>query len=520
MTIDPEVLRGVMDEIPPFNEYMLETFPRLSVEGIPDFIMQVYKESIAILMPNQIVAKGYRKLTPQERVQNEVRRKDYGINIATSNLDLYEFLFEDVETGQHHGIYLYLPYMVNNLLYIDGRHYSIPKTITETVFGRTADSISIRVIRAPLKFSRPTTFRLESAVGTMRMKNEFVQSAHIHMKKKKDPNLYMTIINYLFAKFGFLGTLRRFNLDTDDIAFSTVIESDTEVYEYYVAKNRKGHNKDPLYLKVRHELLEETLYRKLVANLLYTLTLFTFHTVDDMYDDTGTIFRVMMGKLISGVSTKDAQALNDANSHIVSLDTYLDSITKRRMWRFGIKVDDIYDLLQYIFVELDAIIVNTVPQNLYNKRIDALENILIDIFVVDIFKQVYQLEKSNKPLSVEHVIKKISIKPRKIEEICGHLTEIPDHYNDCRLVACDLIKIRQSGLGKKGAKSSGPGAKSPESRFHPSIPVVETMTAFSGSNPTINGVINPYVKITENGAVVKPTWAVEIDELAKYLPYK
>ena len=520
MTIDPEVLRGVTDELPKFNRYMLEKHHKKAVDAIPDFIQQVYQEAVSILMPGQIRVRGYRPLLPQERVEKEINlRRDYNVNIHASELDMYEFQFEDTETGALHHTYIYIPYMVNCFLKINGKRYSIPHTITEKVFGRTPnDEITLRVIRAPLKFSRPTRFSLVSAVDPTRVTSEWVHAAHIHMGRTKHVKAHMTILNYICSKFGFVEALKRFGLEEDDMVFTDTIADDTDAYEYYVAKSQKGHEKSPLYLKVRHELLDQTQYKKIVANMLYTTTLFHYHTVGNMYDPSAFIYRIMMGKIISGFDAKDASALNDANSHITSLDTYLDGITKQRLWRFNIKVNDIYEFLQYIFTELDYIIVNSVPQDLYDKRIETMENVLIDIFFTDVFNSVYRLEKNNKPPVVEDVIKAISGKIHRFEKLDGHLPTQPSHYNDCRLAACGLTKIRQSGTNRKS--TAKPGPDSPYSRFHPSIPVVETMAAFSGDNPTTDGLINPFCPITEDGAIVRPHYADEIDTLMDYLPYK
>lgn len=520
MSIDADVLQSVVEELPTYNRYLLEHHHKKSIDGIPDFITQVYQEAVSILMPGRIRVKGYRHLSPQERIQKEIWfYRDNNVSINISEIEMYEFEFEDTQTLDRHYTHMYLPHMVNRLLKIDGKRYSIPHTITETVFGRTPhDEITLRVIRAPLRFSRPTRFSFVSAIDPIRVSSEWIHCAHIHMGRPKHAKSHMTLINYIMSKYGFIETLNRFGLEEDDMVFTDIIKDDTNTYEYYIAKSKKGHEKSPLYLKVRHELLEQTQYKKIVANILYTTTMFHYHTVENMYEPSGFIYRIMMGKIISGAETKEATALNDANSHIASLNTYLDGITKRRLWRFNIKVNDIYEFLQYIFTELDYIIVNSVPQNLYDKRIETIENVLIDIFVTDIFNSVYKMEKNNKPPTVEDVIKAISGKTQRFEKLDGHLPSQPSHYNDCQVAACGLTKVRQSGTNKKS--TTKPGPKAPDSRFHPSIAVTETMTAFSGDNPTTDGLINPFVPITKDGSIVRPHYGDEIESITYYLPYR
>lgn len=89
----------------------------------------------------------------------------------------------------------------------------------------------------------------------------------------------------------------------------------------------------------------------------------------------------------------------------------------------------------------------------------------------------------------------------------------PQTYGDNALVGRLIQKIRQGGLS-----SSNQIIKSLDHRFHPSQVAVESINAFSKTNPGAAGAINPYLEIETNGSVKKPDFIDELNELEKYLP--
>jgi hypothetical protein len=90
----------------------------------------------------------------------------------------------------------------------------------------------------------------------------------------------------------------------------------------------------------------------------------------------------------------------------------------------------------------------------------------------------------------------------------------PPAYGDNALVGWLIQKMRQSSQSKSG-KVIG----SPDHQFDPSVLVVESVIAFSKTNPGAAGSINPYLQITPTGGVIRSDYADEIDEVKKYFPF-
>jgi hypothetical protein len=461
-----------------------------------------------------LVYKDYDILTPEQRLAfetNPTPQRNRGISVAESELQLvrYNFIYD----GKQQHTYLYLPYMHNDAIIINGKRHAIQRGIVEQVFSRTNDGISMRITRAPLRFTRTTIFKMVSAV-TGEFVNEFViGTSGLHLKKRRaKPGIELTIIHYLLCRFDFVSTLARFRLSPEDVQFVKYIGTDTEDFEYYLAK--KPSKLNDVYLRVRKSVLEDGTARKFIANLLYVLSHFSRHAVEDLYDQSCSVWRVMLGKIIHG-DVSDAQALNNINSHLFSFDIYLDLDTQIRLNRFGVKVNGIYELLTYIFVNIDRIMVRTTHQDLYTKRIDVAEGVLVKAVVQRIWQRFYRFEKQAARMQEKDVRSMLAISPMQISRIYAsdNIITSPAVYGDNWAIAYGMTAMQMTGSRKANPQA-------PESRFHPSIAVVKTLISFSGQNPGATGSINPFLEITPDGGIVRPDYADTIDPMVKFLPFQ
>ena len=245
--------------------------------------------------------------------------------------------------------------------------------------------------------------------------------------------------------------------------------------------------------------------------------------MEAFYEPTGAVFRTMLGKIIHGNSINELHGKKKIDTHIASVDSYLDPITRARLASYNIFTNDIYDLFQYVFTEIEKL-VRVSHTDLYETRIDYLEELLVETIVRKVYSRWYD--------AVRRLGGGAEIDPRKLNErevetrilkmndmLIARLSDSrvvqksPPAYGDNALVGWLISKMRQSGLS-----ASGRIIKSPDHRFHPSQLVVESILAFSKTNPGAAGSINPYLEITKNGSVVKPGFADELIELEKYLP--
>lgn len=511
--MDSKLANAVSARMPKYNEYLLKTFMAEQIEGAADFIAIVFKEAVK-LFSGTITFLGMKVLAPEERASLELDYKK-GCPITTSELLLVEYQF--AYNGQVFQVPLYIPYLKDDVIKIEDTTYVLQRSIKEKVFSKTTSGITMKVIRQPIPFYRTNKYRIESASDNW-FNNESVPTTSIHQSPRNNRRkmIDVTIIHYLLCKFGFLGTLARFGLTGDDVSFVSTIGGDVNDYSYFAAKKAKTIKQVDLFLKVRKTSLMDPIVSKLIANILYTVTAFQKHQIGDLYETTGAVFRIMLGKIIYGGALPEIHCKSKIDTHIASLDSYLDPITRARLLSYNINVGDIYDMLQYVFVEIDNVFLNTSHTDLYNSRIDVMEELLVETIVRSIYNRWYKAETDPKKLNPREV-KSILNFPRDLVTKL-HMSRIvqknPPAYGDNALVGWQIQKIRQSGLS-----TSGRIIKSPDHRFHPSMAYVETLISFSKSNPGAGGAINPFLIISNNGSVIRQDYSDEIDSLKNDLPY-
>lgn len=514
MSTMDKIILDIADNMPKFNEYALKTFVRKQINSAPDFIDMVYREAVK-LVNGVVVYHGYDILTPTERIEYELnvpQAKKPMLQVAISELQLVRFKF--TYDGVYYYTHFYTPYLLHDMLVVNGKHYGLIKTITDQVFSHTKNGgLQVRPIRHLLEFNRSRQFRLTSVHRGV-LSSEFIIQAGLWHKRKQGKRLCdFTVLHYLLCKYGFTNTMLKFGLSGDDIKFTDYVgPNDDQEYDYFAARISPKKGVIDLYLRVRSTLLVDTTIRKLVANLLYLLTHFGFQTVETLMTPDGHDFRVMLGRILNAQGSHDeSKARSDADNHIVSVDHFIDPLTKARFHTFGLKVDNIYDLLLYIFVEIDRFLVNSIPNDLLTKRIDVIEGTLIPAFASTIFRAFYncqgkiRLQKRdiqqlfyNRPMAVAEIYSsRRRSSPRTVNP---H----PEQYGDNWLLASGIFKLR-------------PGGTSSE-RFHPSMCVVESIIAFTGATPGMTGLINPYCTIGPEGGFIRPDYAEDVEEILQYLP--
>ena len=511
-----EIIKEISGEIPQFNDHLLNEYPKQQTLATVDFLAGAFKEAMKFLR-DKIVFEGYRILQPKERVTFELFTQRSGAYITNSELMLiaYEFSFE----GKSFISHIYLPYLTSdNTIVIRNIKYSLMYGITEKIFSRHADYITIRVIRQPLQFSREINHFI-SDVNTNETINDFIVSTKLHTRKPPKKNIIKTtIVHYMLAQFGFEGTLFKFGLDRSHIDVVDTISDDIEKYNYYTAKASSPKNKEEqmLYLKVDKVILEDITYKRLVINICYILSAYNKHILEDLFESSNTTYLTYLGELLYP-NQGPSGAKNHADTHIYSVDKFIDPATKNRLHTFGVNVDNIWDLIQYVFIDIDKIMVNSTPQNLYDKRITLTDLFMIESFITPIYKKVYHLDQRPNQLSEKELSRLINLRATTIRGMnrAANVAMVSSGMiNENRLLSYALQKLRLSG-----SKSATPSLNSEEARFHTSTTIIENSVGFSGKLPGVTGTLNPYTKIDDNGGIIKQPYADDLDELSEYLPY-
>lgn len=509
-------MQAVKQQLPPFNDYLLKTFRKDQINRSVEYVDTVFREAIK-LFNGEIIYHGCDILSPEHRLDelNDPAFKR-GFNIQISELQLVRFTF--LYEGNRIVTHMYLPYIKDGAITIDDTKYYLQLAIIEKVIYRIADGIIVKVMRSPLHFWRSEQFGYVNTKGKSFIESIITTKIHYKQRKRAKRDIKTALLLYPLSHFGLLGTYQHFNIDPSTIQFVDS-ENLTAPEDIMYIKVREG-----IYVKVKPELMQGD-YSRIVASLVYCLRYYKEATIPDIYDPSGVIWKIILGKSIYGLSTKSTLAHNHAEKHFTSLATYLDPLTQAELAKQNIFCNDIYDLLITVFKSIDGWIANYKPNNLYDKKLGVLELIMSEL-VETIFKKMYGNPNDQK-LTLKTVRAILRMPSKKIAGLykCGAVRGSTQIYGDNELLTIQGKKIRQpisqETPGKQRSSKKKAGGNiigSDEHQFDTSALVHESILSIPSSNPGDGGDINPYAPISHDGSLLKPDYASDLEELESYLP--
>lgn len=517
------IVSKVKEHLPKFNDYLLNDFRKNQIETSIEFVSESFYEAVKILKNIKVEYLGYRIFTPEERFQIEINESiiKKSVNIRRNELVLVGFDFKC--NDKIYTIKLYIPYLFEDFLIINNTKYSVHFSFIERTFSMIKDGISIKVVQSPLKFHNKYINSIKSVEG-----NEYfavIITAKIHRKnrKKSKKEIQQTIVHYLLAKYGFYGTINLFGFNQNDIDFVDTVIKDEE-YEFFqlkaTTKDRNG-----IYIKAKKDLLKKNeIFKRLIININYILTAFKKYTLENIINEySADFFRLLLGKIIHGRNVHKAMIYEYMNRHFHSFNYYLDSIMKETFKADGIILNDIFDLLVYIFINFDKIQHEFKNNNLYKKKIVVFQIILSKIIIENIYSNFYRFENSNNAKKESYIKGAFKISPKKIGAMYNmqNIRLNSAYYNDNILlgILSHVIKNFSSSIShtksSKGKNNINLGSS--YNYFHHSIAANESLVGFSSSNPTASCIINPYALIDSDGCFIEGDYAKQLNKMEKFL---
>ena len=136
----------------------------------------------AKLFEGEIKFKDYRILRPDERIHEMLDNPKYAptIDITQTELMLVEFRFE--VNKQIFSTLIYLPYLYNDAIIINGSKYYVQFALTDKVFYHISreNGLGIKVLRAHLRFWRNYRHRFQSVSGHQYSDNILIVKIHMN----------------------------------------------------------------------------------------------------------------------------------------------------------------------------------------------------------------------------------------------------------------------------------------------------------------------------------------------------
>ncbi len=405
--------------------------------------------------PSGLVFVGSKRCDPYEeyRIVTHNPKKNKKSNnrvfdLAHSSVVLYRYDFT------YHGEpldpqYLYLPYVKKGgLIDIGGKQFSISPVLADRLFSVGINDIFIPMPRGKVTFNyevhsfaiggRPLengqvvdALRVSKPVAWSLLhnrsarKNKQARSTMIHLNRVNS-----TLMHYLLCKHGFEETFRRYG-DTEVLVMADS-EATLEKYpeDKWVicrsTKMRPAASKVQArdYWQIASKVSLVIPIEKFTPMVQYMVSGFYYivdHLPDSMevdYVHMSWQWKVLLGYILFGDESSQGKLVEDVETHLKSLDGYVDLDVTENLRQEGIDCHDIYDLFGYIIENMPTMLQNNSGKvgSMYDKQLMVLRYVLKDINNA-VFEFLFKLTSNSKKVMTRQEINKLLAAHFRVRQI-------------------------------------------------------------------------------------------------------
>ena len=470
------------ENTPKTNHEIMRGLACYDLERGEEYLDRVLK-LVAKSFPKGITYDGYELCTPYEEFEEATRSRDAGRIYDLSKSYIYAIkLFFSLNGEKIAPRYLYLAYCEEGgLIEINGSRFHITPVFSDKVISTGHDNIFVRILQNRLKFRR--VYHSVFVNGTK--ENMFVVWSQIYKKPNLDTNkaplttkAFTTMAHYLFSKYGFSETFRKYAGFVPVIGESDINEDNYRSTDWIICKSAHGENINlkprtfigsvyrgtTIRLAIRKDKWNE-ITKGLVAGFYYVVDNFP-NNFNTKTLDNNEIYVILMGHIIY-TGNYGYDVLHELmDGHFKGLDDYLDAISIDKLLERGYKVENFYDLLALMISEINYLIVDTenLRSSTYGKSLEVLYYVFYSI-TCNIIKTRFRLVKlaNKRPLTVKDVtdIFKKNLYKRSIFRLTsgGIITEALSYSGDNMAIKITSKITEQEslpGATKGKSKHAGP----------------------------------------------------------------
>lgn len=458
--------------------------------------------------------------SPQETllVMGSIKRRgETSVDLATTDAVLckFQFVFEEQPLKER---YFFLPVLrKGGFIRIASKQFAVSPVLADPGFSVGEDYVFIRMNRAPVNFKR-IIYTVEVDGVPM---SKYVVHSKLHHKagnktrKNESDVLHMgrvmtTIPHYLFAKYGPEEVFRRFGRCEVIITTEQALkEAPLDPEKYTCISSRKvapatlkqitGYSNvaSPVVLAFERSAMNH-LVESLAAGFFYMVDHYPEVTECKELADPFT-WKLWLGYVLSGDQLGYGKLVENIESHLASLDDYVDVEVRRTLLdEEGLDFDDIYQLCAHIQEHMDDIIrrKGTDSASMYGKRLMTANYVLRDIFE-QIFRFVFEITKNRKrKLGKEDYNKLLGAHfiPEKIHELRNTASKAyvssVSSPSDSMFFKVTSRLVMQAHTGT-GGKSQNINVHDPMSHLHSSTLECGNHVVLPRNCPLARNTINP-----------------------------
>lgn len=373
--MDNALFDMIDNSMPKFTPEIAEGYAVSQMAKNEEYIDRLFQQIAQNFPPNVKYHSPPRRLSPLEEfnIVKESRRGGSRNVYDVAKSDVYMMAFRFSVEGVEVVHNMYMPFVGNGgIITIKNARFGISPVIADVALSVRGDSIFIIMNRAKLTFKK---FSGNINVDGERESTYIVWSQVYNIKTR---STLSTLGHYLFAKMGVTKSFKRIGADVVAIPVNEV-SSEQYPIDKWVTISSAGRkfgarssfvSRSEIALMIpRHQFTHAV--KTLAATFFYIADIFPDRvTIRDI--DSTNIWRILLGKVLFQPGDSDGKILNQINTHISSVDGYVDGLVQEWLADGGYPgIANIYDLFFLLIDIFPTAVANTSDtiSSLYGKRL-------------------------------------------------------------------------------------------------------------------------------------------------------
>lgn len=531
--LHPELINFMKETTPELNPMLAEGLATHQMVYAERYIDEVFK-SAARDFPQGLTYAGCQRCTPEEEFMEAVKHngsKRGGVKRSrktheTARSDIYLMKYFFKFNGKLlDPRYIYLPYVSQaGSIYISGSRFTISPVIQDRVFSIGTNNIFVRFVRDKITFERTLCAFMADGVR----ETEQMVHSRIHNEKSTNPTVraVSSMAHYLFCKYGFTESFKRFTGTEPVVAENfdpALYPSDmwvicSTIYSGHGMRPKgygRGSSKEFYEASKLKVAVRRDQYTPMVKAMIGAFFYVVDHFPQQMkaeYVDKQLQWQVLMGHILFSGGIGAGKLLEKMQSHIHSLDEYVDTIVRANMAEVGIHVSNLYEFFAIIIAKYNEWLLegSNKINSMYDKELVTVYYALMDITKA-IFKFYYKINATaaKKELTEKEIVNTMNamMTARKIFDLRKDHGEVSSnsYSGDNMAFKITSILVPQSSATRRGAsKGSDRGSiGDPSKKFHVSVAEIGSYSGMPKSDPSGHGKLNHHTKIDHKGRIVR-----------------
>jgi hypothetical protein len=554
--MDPALRAFIRSDMPPFNKKVVDGFAVSEIPKSENFINMLFN-SIKDTYPPGLKFRGGKRCNPMEEFREATKKHNQKsaknsqrsqFDIAKSFVYMMKYTHEwtppgSTVTTELKPRYLYLPWVEDGgFIRISDSLYTISPVLADRVISVMRKTIFVRLIKTRFNINRISQhFRIDD-IETF----AHVVWSKIHQKKvvrdKNDPENVIaesTLAHYLFCKYGVIETFRLFA--GADVVVGDAENITTEKYpqdEWHIARtSRAEHNGHPSGrrgegyrpTKIRIALRrgsDTTMVHNLIGAFYYLadrfpdrishLQNYVVRPDAEKLNHEKRMWILILGHLVAPGSG-EGKVMKEMESHMRSLDEYIDPIVKNQLSNIGYDVDNVYQLFARMIQDFDPLLLanRSKLSSMYDKELNILQFVLFEISksIMELGFQMLKLcEETNLTAEKFNHVFGNKIRTGAIFHIykSSGAVSANSYPGDNKVFKITTLLVPQQHTNKGGRKKGGLQLRDPINQLHISVVEVGGYANLPKSQPSGHFRINPFVALTLDNVIQRHEDFIEI----------